>query len=127
VIDAVHNYVLHGVDAAGNVSAASPTLAVTVDTVAPAVPAAPDLQAASDSGVSAADDVTNDDTPTLDIATTDAYYRLERNGAQISSDYATVATFTDSSRPDGIYQYAARAVDAAGNASALGSAARRRH
>ena len=39
--------------------------AIVVDTTAPAAPAAPDLIAASDSGVSNSDDVTSDNTPTV--------------------------------------------------------------
>ena len=49
---------------AGNISAASAGLAVTIDTTA-AAPSAPDLAAASDSGRRARDNLTNDTTPTF--------------------------------------------------------------
>src|SRR5207248_1955024 len=51
-------------DAAGNVSVASATLSVTVDTAA-AAPSAPDLTAASDTGSSTTDNITNVTTPTF--------------------------------------------------------------
>src|SRR5439155_1007158 len=56
--DGTYLYAVHGVDAAGNVSAAGATLSLTIDTAAPGVPNAPDLQAASDSGSSATDNLT---------------------------------------------------------------------
>ena len=40
----------------------------TIDTVAPPVPAVPDLQGGSDSGVSNTDNITNDTTPTFDLS-----------------------------------------------------------
>ncbi|WP_460885488.1 Ig-like domain-containing protein, partial [Pseudoduganella ginsengisoli] len=55
----VHNLTAKAADAAGNASAASAVLAVTVDVTPDAAPSAPDLQAASDSGVSNTDNITN--------------------------------------------------------------------
>lgn len=52
-------------DAAGNASALSPALSVTVDTTAPVAPTLPMLAAGSDTGASAADNVTSDTTPTF--------------------------------------------------------------
>src|SRR5438045_4979631 len=52
------------IDIAGNTSAASAGLSVTIDTVA-AAPSAPDLTAASDSGTSNSDDNTKDNTPSV--------------------------------------------------------------
>ena len=118
--DGPHAFVLRAVDAAGNVSADSATLGVTIDTAAPAAPGAPDLQAGSDSGVSSTDNITNDSTPTIDITSTDTFYRLERGGTQVSGDYATGA-FTSAAQGDGAYTFATRAVDAAGNVSAAGA------
>src|SRR5206468_11934341 len=46
------SYTARATDAAGNIGAASGALSVTLDTVAPAAPTAPDLQAGSDSGAS---------------------------------------------------------------------------
>lgn len=53
-------------DLAGNVSAASSTLALTIDTTAPGAASAPDLAASSDTGVSNTDNITSDTTPTFD-------------------------------------------------------------
>ncbi len=89
-----------------------------VDTVAPAVPAAPRLSAASDSGASSDDGITNDTTPTVDVGDPGGYYRLARDGVQVSADYAVDTYFTEEPLADGTYAYTLRAVDAAGNASA---------
>ncbi len=96
-------------------TAEAPTV---IDTVAPATPAAPALSAASDTGASNNDGLTNDTTPTLDVGDPGGYYRLARDGAQVSDDYAVDTYFTDSALADGTYAYTLRAVDAAGNASA---------
>lgn len=50
---------VQGADVAGNVGPASAVLGLTVDTTAPATLGAPDLQAASDTGSSSADNVTS--------------------------------------------------------------------
>jgi len=57
--DGIHTITAKETDLAGNVSATSAGLAVTIDTQAPTALAAPDLTAASDSGTSNSDDVTN--------------------------------------------------------------------
>jgi hypothetical protein len=54
-------------DVAGNESNASASLDVTLDTADPATPATPDLLAASDSGSSTTDNITNDRTPTIAV------------------------------------------------------------
>ena len=121
--DGSHSYTLRAVDAAGNVSADSSALSVTVDTVAPGVPNIPDLSGASDTGFSTSDNITSDSTPTLDLSGFGTYYRLYRGAAQASTDYATATSFTEASPlTDGSYSYTLRAVDTAGNASAATSA-----
>ena len=90
----------------------------TIDTVAPAAPAAPTLSAASDTGASSTDGLTNDTTPTVDVGDPGGYYRLSRDGVQVSDDYAVDTYFTDAALADGTYDYRLRAVDAAGNVSA---------
>src|SRR6185503_8536692 len=62
--DGNHTLTVKQVDIAGNPSVASASLVVTIDTAA-AAPSAPDLQAASDSGNSSTDNITNDATPTV--------------------------------------------------------------
>ena len=61
------------VDADGNTqTAAGTTSAFVVDTDTPSTPAAaPDLQAASDTGTNTTDDLTSDTTPTFDVVCTE--------------------------------------------------------
>ncbi len=99
----------------------SPALSITVDTLAPAYPTAPDLQAASDGGVSQTDNVTNDATPTFTVAA-GTYFRFYRDTVKISGDYQTGTSYTPAVQPDGSYNYQVSAADAAGNESALSSA-----
>src|SRR5207248_9128391 len=54
-----HTITATATDAAGNISAASTGLSVTIDTAAPTAPSAPDLLTASDSGTSGTDNLTN--------------------------------------------------------------------
>ena len=61
----VHVIAAKATDLAGNVSVASAPLSVTIDAIAPARPGTPDLAAASDSGASSTDNITNVTTPTL--------------------------------------------------------------
>jgi hypothetical protein len=111
-------------------SVASTALTVTIDTVAPAAPIAPDLEAGSDSGISNTDNITNDNTPTFDVsAASGVYWRIYRNGTLVSQSPATGAdggiykgpasgSETLLTQADGTYSYTVRAVDAAGNESA---------
>ena len=52
-------------DVAGNISSASSSLSVTLDTTAPAAPGKPDLLASSDSGASSTDNITNVNRPSF--------------------------------------------------------------
>ena len=63
--DGVHNLMAQAIDAVGNVSAPSAALSVTIDSTAPAAPSVPDLTAASDSGISNTDNITNVTAPTF--------------------------------------------------------------
>ena len=63
--DGVQSTTATAADKFGNLSAASPAMSVTIDTVAPAAPSAPDLTAVSDTGVSNTDNITNLKTPTF--------------------------------------------------------------
>ena len=81
-------------------------------TLLPAV----DLQAASDTGASDADNVTSDTTPTFDVIAT-PYFRVLCDGVLISGDFETGESYTAPELPDGTYDYTVVAVDAAGNES----------
>ncbi|HZN65195.1 MAG TPA: Ig-like domain-containing protein [Tepidisphaeraceae bacterium] len=80
----------------------------------------PDLQAASDTGASADDDLTNDNTPTFDVTVPPSgggsYFRLYRNGVPVSGQESTGA-YTAPPQPDGTWDYAAGIIDVAGNES----------
>ncbi|MCP4709124.1 MAG: hypothetical protein GY869_10905, partial [Planctomycetes bacterium] len=81
------------VDPAGNVSNSSPNLTVTVD-FGTGAQSAPDLDAASDTGVANDDDITADNTPTISAACP--------NGAVIKlrTNAVIMATFTDDDAND---------------------------
>ncbi len=95
----------------------SPALTVWVQTAVPAAPAAPDLEADSDTGISDTDDITANNTPTFDVSAS-PYFRFYCNGTQISGDYETGSTYTTATQDDGTYAYTVTSVDVAGNESA---------
>jgi hypothetical protein len=109
---------LRSIDVAGNVSGGfSPSLALTIDTIAPANPtAAPDLLAASDTGVSNTDNLTR--LTTLDIApVTTGLHRMFRDGILIA-DYSTANPLNTTVPGGGAYSFTLRSLDLAGNVSA---------
>ena len=81
----------------------------------------PELDAASDSGASLYDGVTNDATPTFGSLGTPpgpgAYFRLYRNGERVGGAFEPARAYTAPPQPDGTWLYAASWVDAAGNES----------
>jgi hypothetical protein len=112
-------------DAAGNVSAPSTGLTVTILTSAVA-PSAPDLDAASDSGWSDSDDLTRVNQPTLTgTASPGATVTLYIGATAIGSGTANAAgayAVTTSALADGTRSITARATDQAGNASPASAA-----
>jgi uncharacterized delta-60 repeat protein len=120
--DGAHAFTAKQTESGKVASAASGTRNLTIDTVAPGAPdPAPDLAAASDSGVSTTDNITNDDTPTITVAA-GPYFRLFRGATQLNADYTTLAVVTDTLSSDNTYSYTVKAVDDAGNVSAASSA-----
>ncbi|WP_368045425.1 Ig-like domain-containing protein [Pseudoroseomonas cervicalis] len=123
--DGVYSYTATATDAAGNVSASSAALGVTIDTTAPAAPLVT-LDPGSDSGA-AGDGLTRDTTPTLSgSAEPNSSVTLQRDGVTVASLTADGGGLWSWTEPtplaDGVYSYTATATDAAGNVSA-GSAA----
>ncbi|PYS45741.1 MAG: hypothetical protein DMF68_21340 [Acidobacteria bacterium] len=119
--DGPHDYLTRQTDVAGNVNTSS-ALTVTIDTT-PAVPSAPDLQAASDTGASQTDDRTGATPRVFDVQTTEtgALVELLRNGTAIDSktgDSAPIQLTDSASLPDGTYTYSTRQTDVAGNVAA---------
>ncbi|MBT3290368.1 MAG: hypothetical protein HN380_23700, partial [Victivallales bacterium] len=100
----------------GTESPASPPLTITIDTQAPATPAAPDLQAASDSGEADDDDLTNDTTPTFDLVPgTGNTFRFLVDSTQVGGDYETGTTYTASGLSVGTsYNFNVAAINEAG-------------
>ncbi len=117
--DAAHTLTVRAVDAAGNSSAASSALIVTIDTFA-AAPGALDLT--TDSGASGADNLTNIATPTI-VGTADAGNRvvLYDGAAAVGTAVAGgggLWTIAASSLSDAVRTLTAKAFDDAGNTSA---------
>ena len=81
----------------------SANLGVTIDTAAPAAPtSAPDLQAASDSGFSDTDNITNDNTPAFNVDVGGSpYFVFCRDGVSISGYQPAGATYTAPRRGTG--------------------------
>ncbi|MFQ6609009.1 MAG: Ig-like domain-containing protein, partial [Fidelibacterota bacterium] len=119
-------------DSAGNTSAFSDVMTVKLDLVPPGKPGQPDLIDASDTGTSNSDDVTNDLTPTFQIAGVvagDSVFVIVSNGGEsdtTGADFATDDTIqitidnltSDNVTADvGIFSFTAFAVDSAGNTS----------
>ncbi|MDJ0660865.1 MAG: Ig-like domain-containing protein [Crocosphaera sp.] len=109
-------------DAAGNVSQSSQTITRVEDgDITPPAPPILDLLASSDSGSSNSDNITNDNTPTIEItAEVGSLVELFQNGSKVGENTANdngIAQFTLDSLADGIYDLTATATDAAGNVS----------
>jgi VCBS repeat-containing protein len=119
--DGVHTITARVVDKAGNESAESAALSVTIDRTPPAAPSGLDLTVGSDTGVSNTDNITSDTTPTFTgTADAGATVRLYANGSQVGSTTADGAgnwTITANALAGGNYTFTARADDAAGNTS----------
>ena len=119
----VYSYAVKAIDNALNASGSSATAATNTpacaDTTAPSVPTGLSATAASCTRVNVAW-----------TASTDAGgsglkgYNLYRNGAFVTQVAAPATSYSDTGlAPSGTYSYRAAAVDNAGNASALGTAA----
>ena len=123
--DGAYDYASRQVDLAGNIGPISAGLTVTIDTTAPATPAAPDLEAGSDTGASPTDNVTSSTSPTFDVSVVEprASVQLYRDGVLVktladTSPTAGVVAITDPGPvPDGVHTYTTVQVDLAGNPS----------
>lgn len=96
---------------------------IVIDTTAPTIPSIPDLNAASDTGGSNSDDITNVNTPTLDgtgPASTTVRVFSDQDGLLGStvSDGAGNWSFTVPALSENTHAFTATAVDAYGNESA---------
>ncbi|MEP0708080.1 MAG: Ig-like domain-containing protein [Parvibaculum sp.] len=121
--DGEHDFTATATDAAGNTSAASSALAVTVDAE---VPDAPAITGFSDDTGLPDDNLTNDTTVTLDGtaeagATVEIFDGLTSLGT-VTADGAGAWSFTTASLPEGAHEFTAVATNAAGTASPASSA-----
>lgn len=123
LVDGSHGLRARATDLAGNISVQSALLTVVVDTALPAIPALPDLAAASDTGVSDSDNVTGDTTPSF-IGTADANTTVTLlDGASVigsaKADAAGAWSITTGPLAAGVHAIAVTATrDGPGNTSA---------
>jgi hypothetical protein len=123
--DGAHTLVVRQYDGANNESAASGTLAISVDTAAPNKPGAPVLATTSDTGVSDHDGLTADATPLRVGVASEAGGKIELylNGGTTALASADVGaggvwslTIPDNlALADGVASLTVKQVDAAGN------------
>jgi hypothetical protein len=107
-------------DVAGNISAASGSLSVTVDTIAPTAPSVPDLTNSSDSGISNADDITSVTAATFaGLAEAGSTVRVFSDGILVGAGPATGGNYAVASAAlaDGLHKITTTATDLAGNLS----------
>ena len=113
-------------DAAGNVSAASAALTITVDGTAPAAPTGLDLAAADDTGSSNSDNLTNQTSALTISGQAEANARVQLFDGTTSLGTATAnasgAFSLDVTLAAGARSITARATDAAGNVGAASAA-----
>ncbi|AVM75442.1 Ig-like domain-containing protein [Magnetospirillum gryphiswaldense] len=116
-----HTITAKATDTAGNQSAASTGLSVTIDTAAPAAPSTPDMTAGTDSGSSSTDNITSDTTPTFSgTAEANATVKLYDTDGTTEIGSATADgsgnwTITVSTLSAGAHTITAKATDVAGN------------
>lgn len=119
-----HTLTAKATDEAGNTSAASAGLALSIDTTAPAVPGTPDLAAGNDSGTSNSDNITNATTPTFTGTAADnaTVTLFDTDGTTVlgttTADGSGSWSITSATLSQGSHTLTTKAADAAGNVSA---------
>jgi hypothetical protein len=123
--DATHSITYTETASPATESLHSPALSVTVDTTAPTAPTtAPDLQTGSDTGSSSTDNITSDNTPTLDV-TCSAIGNIITLSTGTTHTCTTVGTASVTLSPalaDGTVSITYTEKDVAGNTSAASPA-----
>ncbi len=127
--DGSYKFEVTATDVAGNVAAISKDTAftaVTIDSVAPATPAAPTLDTASDTGLLHSDGLTDITTPVI-TGTAEAGATVELFDGNVMVGKAMVNdsgayAITAAKLADGAHALSVKSVDAAGNSSAASAA-----
>ncbi len=115
-----HSFTATAANAAGNTSAASSPLAVTIDAVAPSAPTIASFS--TDTGT-LGDHITSDNTPTLSgTAEANSTVKLSDNGTLIIANGSGVWSYTTAGLSDGSHGFTATATDVAGNTSVASAA-----
>jgi len=119
--DGSHSLTAKASDVAGNVSAASGALSLTIDTTAPAAPTGLQLDPTSDTPPTG-DNTTSDNTPTIDgSAEAGSTVTLKDGTTTIGTAIADIngvwQITPGSALADGVYHFTATSKDAAGNTS----------
>src|SRR5205823_401122 len=119
-----HSVTATATDVAGNVSSASGALSITIDTTPPSTaPTTPVLAAASDSGSSSTDNITNVTTPSFSgtVGTSGITVYLMSDGVQVGSVSSSGGpgnwTIVASALSEGTHSITAEQRDTAGNAA----------
>ena len=114
-----HSFTVKATDAAGNISAASTAMAVTVDTVAPAAPA---ISSFSNDTGTVGDGITSDNTLALTgTAAANSTVKVYDGATLLGSATANGSgawSYTTAALSNGAHSLTAKATDAAGNVSA---------
>ncbi|WP_037457713.1 DUF4347 domain-containing protein, partial [Shewanella sp. HN-41] len=125
--DSDNNFVVIASDAASNVSTPQNVPTITQDSTIPVAPSAPDLDAASDSGVSSADDITKNTTLVL-MGTAEVgasvviSSHLDGVLGTVNADGSGHWSVNATSMNSGTHSITAVATDIAGNSSVASSA-----
>ncbi|MFN6050961.1 MAG: Ig-like domain-containing protein, partial [Planctomycetia bacterium] len=120
--DGTYAFTTKYADLAGNLSSASSTTNVTIDSTPPAVPPTPDLVATDDTGASNFDNLTSVNQPTfVGFGTTGDTIKIYVDGVLAGTTIVDTNgnwSITTNSIADGVHQITSQAIDPAGNFSA---------
>ena len=124
--EGTYNFTATATDIAGNVSSPSAIKTIVIDNTAPNQPGTPVLDAASDTGASNSDGITNDNTPTIkgtaEANSTVSIYNGSTLVTTAPADNSGAWSITTSTLSDGTYSFTTTATDKAGNVSTTSSA-----
>ncbi|NME70930.1 Ig-like domain-containing protein [Flammeovirga aprica] len=127
--DGDHQIYAYGVDTNGDLTFTSEPVSVTIDTSTPATPNTLDLLATSDTGDDDEDEITNDNTPEINVASltveagNELVFESDIDGEVGRFNYsATPADFTLNALTNGTHSITCMVIDSAGNEGASSSA-----